>query len=263
MAIAGKLKFLVANIALSCVRLTAAREGSVAIAFAISFIPLVIAAGLSIDLGRGYLVKQRLVNTTDAAGLAIGASIDSDTTSTELQTLLDNFFAANFPSGSIGTVTSSSILCNGTSCDVTLPPSASTFTITAVATVETTFMKVANINSLTVNATSVVTRQEDNLELVLVLDNTKSMDTNDKIGDLRDAADSLVDILFGTDTTSSQVKIGLVPFAATVNIGTSNTAFISDSSGWGGCVQALTSPDDEGDSSTGPWEPDARRRSRR
>jgi len=244
MAITGKLKNLLANPASFCDRLAAAREGAVAITFALSFIPLLIAVGVSIDMSRAYIVKQRLINTSDSAGLAIGSSIDDETTTAEIESILANFFAANFPSGELGTVTSTTYTYDGT-----------TITITAAALVETTFMKIANINNLTVNATSVITRQEDNLEVVLVLDNTGSMASSGKIDDLKDAADSLVDILFGTDATSSQVKIGLVPFAATVNIGTSNTDYISDSSGWDGCVKALDSPDDEADDSTGTWDP--------
>ena len=74
-----------------CADFAAAKEGVVGIIFALSLIPLVLAVGLTIDLGRAYLVKQRLANTTDAAGLAIGAAIDSDSTTAELQTVLDNY----------------------------------------------------------------------------------------------------------------------------------------------------------------------------
>lgn len=227
-----------------CRHLVAAKDGVVGVTFALSLIPLLLSVGLSIDLGRAYIVKQHLTNTTDAAGLAIGSAIDANTTNAQIQAVLDNFFNANFPSGSLGTVTSSSYTYNGT-----------IITVSAQAEVETTFMKIASINSMSVSATSEITRQENNLELVMVLDNTGSMNSSGKIGDLKTAANSLIDILFGTDTVSSQVQIGLVPFSGTVNIGTSNASYISNSSGWNGCVLAQTSPDDMNDNYTGPWDP--------
>ena len=61
------------------------------------------------------------------------------------------------------------------------------------------------------------------MEVVMVLDNTGSM--GDKVGStrkidaLQSAATTLVNILFGTDTELAYVKIGLVPFANAVNIG--------------------------------------------
>ncbi len=168
--------------------LAAARDGVVSIVFALALLPLVIAVGLAIDLGRAHLVKQRLMNTTDAAGLAIGAAIDADAPPSELQDILDNFFAANFPSGSLGTVTSTSYIYDG-----------QTVSITAQVDITTTFMKIANIDSFTVGAAAEITPGVDELEVVLVLDNTKSMDSNGKIDSLKTAATSLVDILFTGD----------------------------------------------------------------
>jgi Flp pilus assembly protein TadG len=228
-----------------CIRkLVAANNGVVAIIFALSLIPLVLSIGLAVDLGRAYIVKQRLIRTTDAAGLAIGASITTSSTTEELETVLDNYFAANFPDSELGTVTSTSFTFDGTK-----------ITVTAEADVETTFMRIANFNTISVNANSEITRQEESLELVMVLDNTGSMSTNDKIGSLKTASLSLLDILFGDDTEPANIKIALVPFAGTVNLGTSNTDLVTDASGWNGCVKALADPDDTLDDSSGPWEP--------
>jgi Flp pilus assembly protein TadG len=234
-----------------CAELRDAKDGVVAVVVALTMIPLLLAVGVSIDVGRAYLVKQRLLSTADAAGLAIAAAIDSDSTSAELQEVLDDFITANFPSDSIGTVASTSYTYVG-----------STVTVTANVTVETTFMKLANIETLTVSATSVITRQEDSLEVVLVLDNSGSM-SGSKMTALKEASDSLVDTLFGSDTTSSQVKIGLVPFSNNVNIGSANTGYVSDTSvydwgtsSWQGCVMAeITGDEDTKDDHTGTWTP--------
>ncbi|NQW02347.1 MAG: VWA domain-containing protein, partial [Rhodospirillales bacterium] len=229
----------------------AAKQGVVAVIVALTMIPLLLATGVSIDVGRAYLVKQRLLSTTDAAGLAIAASIKTDSTSDELQAVLDNFLTANFPSGSIGTLSSSSYTYD-----------SSTVSVSAAVAVETTFMKLIFVETLTVNASSQVTRQEDNLEVVLVLDNSGSM-SGSKMTALKSAANSLLDTLFGSDATSSQVKIGLVPFSNNVNIGAANTGYVSDTSiydwgtdTWKGCVEAeVAGNEDTNDNFTGPWTP--------
>ena len=229
----------------------AAKRGSVAMTFGLSFIPLMIAVGVGIDLGRVYIVKEKLLHTTDAAGLAIGAAFDSGQ---DLSVVLSNYFTANFPAGGLGTVTASSYTY--------VEP---VITVTATATVETTFMQIAGINSVTVNATSQITRQENSLEVVMVLDNSGSM-SGSKLTSLKSAAQSLVDILFGNETTPANLKIGLVPFSNNVNIDPTNTAYVSNSTNpnppdnwgttsWGGCVlENVTSDNDTKDDFTGPWE---------
>lgn len=71
-----------------------------------------------------------------------------------------------------------------------------------------------------------VVRNETKIELVLALDNTGSM-SGSKIAALRTASEGLVNILFGDDDESDYVKVGLVPFAAAVNVGVDKT-----NSGW-------------------------------
>ena len=252
---AGRLRKYIGNgrgwkarLGYACRAFLAARRGSLAIFFGLSFIPLIIAVGVGIDLGRAYIVKNRLIHTTDAAGLAIGAAYDSGQ---DLQTVLTNYFSANFPSSGLGTVDSSSYVVNG-----------SVITVTSQATVETTFMKIVGIDSVTVNATSQITRQDNTLEVVMVLDNSGSM-SGTKITSLQTAANSLVSILFGSDTTSATVKIGLVPFSNNVNIGPSNTAYVTDTSvynwyttSWGGCVMGeSSSTTDTEDTKTGSFTP--------
>ena len=64
------------------------------------------------------------------------------------------------------------------------------------------------------------------LEIVLVLDNTGSMQLGGKIDALRVAAQDMVDILFGDEQTPEKLFMGLVPFVATVNIGKNMEEFV-------------------------------------
>lgn len=229
-------------------RLARDQRGAIALILAVSLIPLVIATGIAIDVTRIYLVKQRLGQASDAAGLALAAASDG---SENLQTVLETFFTANYPASKLGTPATPSYSIAG-----------SQITVTAQASVETTFMQIAGIDSVSVAATSQITYQSEGLEVVLVVDNTGSM-SGSKLSSLQTAAEDLVDILFGDEQTASNVKIGIVPFTALVNIGSTMTAYTDDpddynwgSDSWEGCVEARTYPADVEDSDTtsgGTW----------
>jgi Mg-chelatase subunit ChlD len=77
---------------------------------------------------------------------------------------------------------------------------------------------IMGMDYINVDWTSEVRRAQQNLELVMVLDNTGSM-RGSKIRSLRDAAELLTDILYSGAEEEDDVRIGLVPFAATVNVG--------------------------------------------
>ncbi|MEG3617953.1 TadE/TadG family type IV pilus assembly protein [Magnetovibrio sp. PR-2] len=227
-----------------------AERGAVAIMVALAMVPLMLAAGISMDIGRAYIVKQRLLQTTDAAALAIAAGIDNFSTDAELTEILNDFVDANYEGNSYTSISSRTYSYVDTDVNVTL-----------TASVDTTFMSIVSIDSLDVAASSSVTRSEDTMEVVLVLDNSGSMDGS-RMTALKDASNSLLDILFGTSTVSSQVSVGLVPFSNNVNIGTSNTAYVNDPTAynwgitsWGGCVMAKTTNDeDTKDDFEGPWD---------
>ena len=70
-------------------------RGGGATLLAVAAIPLVAAIGLSVDGARGWLVKSRLSQSIDAAGLAGGRVITSATRDDDIRM----FFTANFPPG--------------------------------------------------------------------------------------------------------------------------------------------------------------------
>jgi Flp pilus assembly protein TadG len=183
------------------------RRGSVAWLLAAAAVPLVAAIGLSIDGARGWLVKSRLSQAIDAAGLAGGRVISSDSRDTDI----DQFFKANFPTNFM------KAQIDGP--HISVDPEMTAITINATATIPTTFMRVVGINQLTVRADTVVKRTDRGMELVLVMDNTGSMRTNDRMGKMKTAATELVNFLYGSRETVPNFWVGLVPYAAVVNIG--------------------------------------------
>jgi len=95
---------------------------------------------------------------------------------------------------------------------------------------------VFGIDTLDVEAETVVQKEVQGLEIVMVLDNTGSMATNNNIAKLRTAACEFVEILYGTyDAEATEdcldryesyvtaeneyVKVGIVPYATSVNVG--------------------------------------------
>src|SRR5690606_15532509 len=93
-----------------------------------------------------------------------------------------------------------------------------TVTVTARATVPTTFMRVLGQDSMTIVASSEVVVESKNVEVALVLDVTGSM-AGSRIADLREAANELVDIVVQDLQEPFYSKVALVPYSMGVNVG--------------------------------------------
>lgn len=230
-------------------------RGAVAIIIALALIPLMVAAGLAVDLSRAYLVKNRLSHALDAAGLAVGSMRTTTSNTAYLETQFNEFMTANYAAEDLGSTH-----------DLTFTDSGGVITVTGKATLNTVFMGVVGINTITVASDAQIVVETNGLELVMVLDNSGSMNSNSKMSDMKTAAVELIDILFGNETAPDLLKVGLVPFDNTVNIGTGNIAYVDDPAalnwGWGddweGCVMARDYPNDVQDTDTatgGLWYP--------
>ena len=161
---------------------------------------------VAIDFGQAMVLKQKLTNAADAAVLAVGSRIGL--TDAQATTLANSFIRANYPDLALGTLT-----------EFTLTSTGDGYNVRVAASLPTTFLRVLGRDTLQVAVTSEVKRELRKLEVVLALDNTGSMTTNDRIGKLRRAATTLVDILFDEADVSPHIKIGLVPFSGAVNLG--------------------------------------------
>ena len=185
--------------------------------------PVVIgAAGMALDFAQAYLVQQRLSQAIDAAALAATA-ISSDQNVIEQK--VQDFFDVNYPPEKLGATFDPEVLVEG-----------NLVTVTGSARYNTFFLTLIGIEDIDVDAETVVQREVKGLEVVLVLDNTGSMASNNNIGKLRTATCEFIEILYGTydaDATedcldrydgfvepiSEFVKVGLVPYSTSVNVG--------------------------------------------
>ncbi len=181
-------------------------SGAIAITFAL-MIPVIMAAvGTSVDMSQAYLVKTRLASALDAAALAAAATGSEE--EDVIQDKVDAFINANYPDNRLGTITNVDVQINGKQISVS-----------ATAELDTKFMTYFGYDTVTVESETTVQREVRGLEVVLVLDNTGSMSTNDNITALREASTNFVEILFEEVENEETIRIGLVPYSSSVNVG--------------------------------------------
>lgn len=194
-------------------RLCRDERGAVLPMFTLAMLSMLLVTAVAIDFGSALVVKQKLISAADAAALAVGS--EPQLTNAEASAKAEAFIRAHYPDTDFGDLTGFTVNTDAKQVDVSV-----------TARIPTTFLQVANINTIDVTVHSQALRQQRDVEVVMVLDNTGSMadcsgwHCTAKIDQLKAAANKLVDTLFGSDTTSEHVKIGLVPFSAAVNVGT-------------------------------------------
>jgi Flp pilus assembly protein TadG len=192
-----------------------AKRGNVAMMFALAIVPLVIAAGTGLDITRAMLVRQQMGEALDAAALAVGSTTGLDQAAA--QALAQKYFDANYTvdKTAFGTPT------------VIIPASGYTSTGSVVMTASdpmpTILMQLAGFTTLPVTATSTVVWGQSKLWVALVLDNSGSMASSNKLTGLKNASAQLLTTLQNASSTAGDVQVGIVPFSNTVNVGASNS----------------------------------------
>ncbi len=217
------------------------QQGSTLIIVGLSIMAILGSAGLAIDISRINLASARLSKSLDAAGLAAGSTISTTNLSTEARKYLD----LNFQNFMGAEITEFSAVLNA----------EGVIELSASATLDTSIVRIFDIDSATVSATAEITRAINGLELVMVLDNTGSM-SGSKLTSLKSAATDMINILYSENESVDDLWIGLVPFSQSVNVGTSHASWMDTTymnsknwgpSSWGGCVDARLSGRDTTD----------------
>ncbi|HPD83048.1 MAG: TadE/TadG family type IV pilus assembly protein [Alphaproteobacteria bacterium] len=206
------------------------QSGVIAVAFGL-LIPVIMASvGLSVDMAQAYLVKARLSSALDAAALAAAATGSDD--EALIQDKVDTFMEANYPEGRIGSKVAIDVELNGDE-----------ITVTATARLDTAFMNLFGYETVDVDASTTVRREVRGLEVVMVLDNTGSMSTDNNIGTLKTATANFIQILFQNVSDPSYIRIGLVPYASSVNVGPYGLGINYDDTPYG--TPFVVPPDDD------------------
>lgn len=224
------------------------RKGSVAALIAVSMAMLVGFAGFAVDAQRLWLVQARLKTALDSAALAAARDFDSANREANARAA----FLANLDPAAGG----SAAFTSAVTTPVVQQVGDNQVRVTASATVNNTLFRVFSSTPTVVTDTSMAWRAATGIELAIVLDQTGSMGQVDsdtgqtKIALARAAVRTMLDVLYGSRDTQRNLWVSLVPFARTINIGTTtaarnllNTTTPAMPTGWdidrwGGCVEA-------------------------
>ncbi len=184
----------------------ARRDGSVAIVFGVSAVPIVAMLGTGVDYARVVAYHSSLQESVDAAALA-GVTAQRD--GKDAQKAAKAFMAMKYGEG-VGKATTI----------VSPDPNAGKVTVRGQVSVPTTLLKIVSPNSVTISATATASQSAGDkpAEIVIALDTTGSM-SGSKMTTAQNAARNLVDTLFSQANTSN-IRVGLVPFDVYVNVGT-------------------------------------------
>jgi Flp pilus assembly protein TadG len=214
-------------------RLRSDVRGNVLMLTAALLIPLCALIGSGIDLGRIYVVRSRMQVACDAASLAGRREVSSSGNAAQVSAESAKFFNYNFPQLSYGTTafTPSTTISGDTTQVVT---------VTASTTLPMSMMQMFGFSSQAINVSCNAQQNFVNTDIVLVLDNTLSMNcapgasatcssatpvAGSKMAGMRSAVMALYSALSTAQTQLEaahlRLRYSIIPYSSTVNIGKS------------------------------------------
>lgn len=188
------------------------RSGNVAMMFGLLLIPMLVGAGVALDMLRVHDARGAMTEASDAGVLAAARAMvtKSTLTQSEAEAIARRYFDANG-------IDSRDLIIDSFSFVKT--PDADEFTLSITGRLKTALLGVVGRDYLPININSTAKIGPPRLlEVALVLDNTRSMEGT-KLASLKTSANLLVDELMAS--TDNDVLVGIVPFSNYVNVGLS------------------------------------------
>ena len=189
------------------------RKGNVAILFALAMIPVMGAMGVAVDYSFANALRTNMQKSLDSAGLALSKMMPL--TQDQLNTLGNQFFLANFG-------TPPPFLTLATQ-PVTITPSTGRLDLSVTGTYKPELAGILRIfgggdPNFPIGTTTQVVWGLGKVEVVLALDNTGSMSSNNKLTELKKAAHKLIEILKNAASNPGDAKVAIVPFGVHVKL---------------------------------------------
>jgi Flp pilus assembly protein TadG len=211
-------------------RFIGARDGNVAVIFALSAIPIISFVGAAIDYTRATAARSSMQAALDSTALMLSKDLTTGVIDpSQISTKANDYFRALYNNKDAQNVTISSTYTpqSGTS--------PATIKLDGAGSITTDFMRVAGFPHMDFGTSGTTTWGNVRMRVALVLDVTGSMANDGKMTALKPAAKALVDQLSAAATTNGDVYISIVPFSKDVNAGPSNyNASWIDWTGWMG-----------------------------
>jgi len=241
-------------------RVSRDQRGTVSIIYAVTFSAVLGFVAVGIDFGLASLTKTRQQRALDAATLAASDVLGLPDQDVRGAALAKAYYKAN-----------TKIATRGSVDEVTLDASTGRVSTAALTSVMSTLLRGIGVNKIDVHGRTVVAKGASTVEVALVLDNSGSMGV--EIDALKVAAKNMTSMLFSGLQGTERMRMALVPFAASVKVGSyyAGASWI-DSEGlspvhnenisgvrtrfqlfsdvgrsWKGCVEARPAPHDVSD----------------
>ncbi len=188
------------------------RRANVALTFALAALPLTMMVAMGLDLANATRVRMAMQDATDEAAIALARQAPT-IADNQIATTAKTYINSSFNKATV-TITNATIDRNNIIA-----------TVDAQAGVPTYFAQLVGMSTIPITTHAVARGML--LEIALVVDTSGSMTQSagsggSKIVALRSASTALLNAMFGSQTTSTRVAMSIVPFAASVNVGSTN-----------------------------------------
>lgn len=199
-------------------RFASAEQGNIAVIFAITLIPILSFIGAAIDYSRATAARASLQSAVDSTALMIARDLGQGLiTTSQINAKAQSYFSGLYHNASAQASVTATYTAASSSGNATIQ-------VTGSGSIPTDFMQIAGYPSLGFSANSTSTWGASLLRVSLVLDNTGSMASYNKLTSLQSAAKSLVTQLSNLAVNNGDVYISVIPFEIDVNVGTSNVS---------------------------------------
>jgi Flp pilus assembly protein TadG len=188
------------------------RHGGVAPLFALSLIPLMGAVGAAVDFARANAAHAAFQAALDSTALKLSKTAATQNAG-DLQSSATNIMHALFTRPEVQDVTVNAQYSSA---------AGSKLVVDGSATVPTVFLHILGYDNITIGASATSTWGNTRLRVALVLDNTGSMASDNKMTALKTASHNLLTQLQNAATTADDVYVSIVPFNKDVNFDSAN-----------------------------------------
>mgnify|MGYP001339381474 CR=1 FL=1 len=197
-------------------RFIGAREGNIAVIFALSAVPTISFVGVAIDYPRANAARTAMQAALDSTALMLSKDLSYGTiNSSQISTKATEYFNALYNNKDAKNV---SIAATYTAATGGTP---NKIEINGSGQITTDFMRVAGFPEMGFGTASTTAWGNVRMRVALVLDVTGSMAWDGKMPAMQTAAKDLVEQLSKLAVVNGDIYISIVPFSKDVNMGAS------------------------------------------
>ncbi|XIA63175.1 pilus assembly protein TadG-related protein [Bradyrhizobium sp. TZ2] len=240
-------------------RFAGAKDGNIAVIFAIAAVPVISFVGAAIDYTRANSARSSMQAALDSTALMLGKDLtDGKITASQITEKADAYFKALYTN-----TEAKSVAVNAT---YTLPSGGkpATILVNGSGSVTTDFIRVAGFPKIDFGTSSTAAWGNVRMRVALALDVTGSMDNDGKMTAMKPAAKALIDQIAALAKNPGDVYVSLIPFAKDVNVGASNyneswikwTDWENANPNWGSCSNSSYTKRSTCKSNGHVWTPD-------